>query len=107
MLRVTLIGLVPMGLVFIQPDIGTTIVLVAIVVGILVVAGTRAKHLAILALASIVLLFGAFQLERDQGLPVDRLARSSIQSKDTRAPTTTVTRRRSRSARAAWSGRGT
>jgi rod shape determining protein RodA len=61
-LRVTMIAMVPMGLVFIQPDIGTTIVLVAIVVGILVVAGTRPKHLAILAVASIVLLAGAFQL---------------------------------------------
>ncbi|MDT7616347.1 MAG: rod shape determining protein RodA, partial [Pseudonocardiales bacterium] len=61
-LRVTLIGAVPMGLVFVQPDIGTTIVLVAIVVGILVVAGTRPRHLATLALASIVLLFGAFQM---------------------------------------------
>ena len=36
-----------MGLVFIQPDIGTTIVLVAILVGILVVAGTRPRHLAV------------------------------------------------------------
>jgi rod shape determining protein RodA len=61
-LRVTMIAAVPTGLVFIQPDIGTTIVLVAIVVGILVVAGTRPKHLATLALASLVLLFGAFQL---------------------------------------------
>ena len=32
-------------------DIGTTIVLVAIVVGILVVAGTRPRHLVALALA--------------------------------------------------------
>jgi rod shape determining protein RodA len=61
-LRVTMIAMVPLGLVFIQPDIGTTIVLVAIVVGVLVVAGTRPKHLATLALAAVVLLFGAFQL---------------------------------------------
>jgi rod shape determining protein RodA len=72
-LRVTLIGLVPMGLVFIQPDIGTTIVLVAIVVGILVVAGTRPKHLAILALASIVLLFGAFQMGIIKDYQLERL----------------------------------
>ena len=38
-------AIVPMILVFIQPDIGTTIVLVAILVGILVVAGARARHL--------------------------------------------------------------
>jgi rod shape determining protein RodA len=73
-LRVTLIGAVPMGLVFIQPDIGTTIVLVAIVVGILVVAGTRPRHLATLALASLVLLFGAFQLNVIKGYQLDRLS---------------------------------
>ncbi len=50
-LRVCIVSAVPMLLVFIQPDIGTTIVLVAIVVGILVVAGTRLRHLVALALA--------------------------------------------------------
>ena len=81
-LRVTLIGLVPMGLVFIQPDIGTTIVLVAIVVGILVVAGTRAKHLAILALASIVLLFGAFQTGIIKDYQLQRLWAFNDSNKD-------------------------
>ena len=73
-LRVTMISMVPLGLVLIQPDIGTTIVLVAIVVGILVVAGTRARHLATLALASIVLLFGAFQLNVIKGYQLDRIS---------------------------------
>ncbi|MDP9326860.1 MAG: rod shape-determining protein RodA [Actinomycetota bacterium] len=72
-LRVTMIAAVPMGLVFIQPDIGTTIVLVAILVGTLVVAGTRPRHLATLALASIVLLFGAFQLNVIKGYQLDRI----------------------------------
>ena len=81
-LRVTLIGLVPMGLVFIQPDIGTTIVLVAIVVGILVVAGTRPKHLAILALASIVLLFGAFQMGIIKDYQLQRLWAFNDSNKD-------------------------
>jgi rod shape determining protein RodA len=81
-LRVTLIGMVPMGLVFIQPDIGTTIVLVAIVVGILVVAGTRPKHLAILALASIVLLFGAFQMGIIKDYQLQRLWAFNDSNKD-------------------------
>ncbi len=72
-LRVTMISLVPLGLVFIQPDIGTTIVLVAIVVGILVVAGTRPRHLATLALASLVLLVGAFQLNVIKDYQLERL----------------------------------
>jgi rod shape determining protein RodA len=61
-LRVCIVSAIPMILVFIQPDIGTTIVLVAIVVGILVVAGTRVRHLLALALTSIVLVALAFQL---------------------------------------------
>ncbi len=60
--RVTMMAALPMFLVFIQPDIGTTIVLVAILGGILVVAGTKPRHLAALALTAAVLIFGAFQL---------------------------------------------
>jgi rod shape determining protein RodA len=72
-LRVTMIAAVPMGLVFIQPDIGTTIVLVAIVGGVLVVAGTRPKHLAVLAVTALILLFGAFQLNVIKGYQLDRI----------------------------------
>ena len=39
--RATVVAGVPMALVFLQPDIGTSIVLAAILVGILVVAGAR------------------------------------------------------------------
>jgi rod shape determining protein RodA len=62
LIRVCGVAIVPMLLVFIQPDIGTTIVLAAIVVGILVVAGTRPRHLLALALTAIVMIALAFQL---------------------------------------------
>ncbi|MGZ6546121.1 MAG: rod shape-determining protein RodA [Actinomycetota bacterium] len=62
LIRVCGVAIVPMFLVFIQPDIGTTIVLAAIVVGILVVAGTRTRHLLALALTAIVMIALAFQL---------------------------------------------
>ncbi len=51
----------PMGLVFLQPDVGTTMVFAAILVGLLLVAGARARHLAILALAAAIAVAGAFQ----------------------------------------------
>jgi rod shape determining protein RodA len=60
--RATGIAAVFALLVFLQPDLGTSIVLAAILLGILVVAGARARHLAILALCGAVLMFGAFQL---------------------------------------------
>ncbi len=72
-LRVCIVSVIPMMLVFIQPDIGTTIVLVAIVVGILVVAGTRSRHLLALALTAIVLIALAFQLGAIQSYQIQRL----------------------------------
>ena len=61
-LRVCAIAAIPTGLVFLQPDIGTTIVLVAILGGMLVVAGTRLRQLAALAIGIIIVLALAFQL---------------------------------------------
>ncbi len=71
--RATAIAAVPGLLVFLQPDLGTSIVLAAILVGILVVAGARARHLAILALTACVLMFGAFQLGVVKDYQVARL----------------------------------
>jgi rod shape determining protein RodA len=71
--RATAIAAVPGLLVFLQPDLGTSIVLAAILVGVLVVAGARARHLAILALTALVLVFGAFQLGVVKDYQVARL----------------------------------
>jgi rod shape determining protein RodA len=71
--RATAIAAVPGILVFLQPDLGTSIVLVAILVGVLVVAGARARHLAILALTAAVLIFGAFQMGLVKDYQVARL----------------------------------
>jgi len=72
-LRATVLAVIPMVLVFIQPDVGTTIVLAAILVGVLFVAGAKPKQLAVLALSAIVLLFGAFQLGVVKDYQVERL----------------------------------
>ncbi len=61
-LRATGVAALPMLLVFLQPDVGTTIVLAAILVGTLVVAGARGRHLGALALSAVVLIALAFQL---------------------------------------------
>ena len=72
-IRATAIAALPMLLVFVQPDIGTTIVLAAVLVAMLVVGGARARHLGFLALAAIVLLVGAFQMGLVKSYQVDRL----------------------------------
>jgi rod shape determining protein RodA len=73
LLRVCVVAAIPMVLVLIQPDIGTTIVLAAIVVGILVVAGTRLRQLLALALTAIVLIALAFQLHVIRDYQIARL----------------------------------
>ncbi len=71
--RATAIAALPMALVFIQPDIGTTMVLAAVLVGVLVVAGARMRHLGILALTAVLLIFGAFQLHIVKDYQIQRL----------------------------------
>ena len=61
-IRIAAIAVFPIALVFFQPDVGTAIVLTAVLVGILIVAGTKARYLAVLALTAFVLVFGAFHL---------------------------------------------
>jgi rod shape determining protein RodA len=72
-IRACVVAAVPMVLVFIQPDIGTSIVLVAIVVGILVVAGTRVWHLSALAGTAVVVILLAFQMGVIKDYQLDRL----------------------------------
>ena len=51
---------VPAFLLFLQPDLGSSIVFAAILVGMLVVAGARARYLAVLGLAAVVLIVAGF-----------------------------------------------
>jgi rod shape determining protein RodA len=73
LVRVLAVAAVPLVLVFIQPDIGTSIVLAAIVVGMLIVAGTRLKHLLVLTATGLVLIGLAFQLGVIQDFQRERL----------------------------------
>jgi rod shape determining protein RodA len=78
-MKATAVAAVPMVLVFIQPDIGTTIILSFILVALLVVAGTKVRYLAVLALAATIGIFGAFQLHIVKDYQVARLT-SFLQS---------------------------
>jgi rod shape determining protein RodA len=73
MIRLCGVALVPLTLVFIQPDIGTTIVMVAITAGMFLVAGVRGRHLAALVVICLVLIAAAFQLGVVKEYQLDRL----------------------------------
>ncbi len=72
-IRAVLIAAIPIALVFVQPDLGTSIVLAAILVALLVIAGARARHLVILALIAIVGVVGALQLGVIKDFQLQRL----------------------------------
>ncbi len=64
----------PMALVMLQPDLGTTLVLVALVLGVLTVAGTSARWLVGLLAAGVVVCLAAVQLGVLSQYQVDRFA---------------------------------
>lgn len=66
------LGGLPIGLVMLQPDLGTALVMVAITMGVLLVAGIRRRHVVVLTLLgalSAVVVFqsdGLAQYQRDR-----------------------------------------
>ncbi len=85
LVRALVIAGIPMALVFIQPDIGTTIILTTIAVTELVVAGTRARYLVVLTLVATVAIVGAFQLHIIKQYQLQRLTGFMDQSANTQA----------------------
>ncbi|HEV3354398.1 MAG TPA: rod shape-determining protein RodA [Acidimicrobiales bacterium] len=71
----TVLGLAgaPMALIYLQPDLGTDLVFAAILIGVLVVAGARPRHIAALCLIAIVGMVAVVQLGVLKQYQVDRL----------------------------------
>lgn len=67
------IAAAPMVLIFLQPDIGTTMVFAATLIGLLVVAGARARYIAVLVLTAIFLGIVAFNIGIVKDYQIDRL----------------------------------
>ena len=56
-------GRLPMGLIMLQPDLGTALVFICISAAMFCVAGVRGRYLAILALVAIIGVVGILQFE--------------------------------------------
>jgi rod shape determining protein RodA len=71
----TVLGLagVPMMLVYLQPDLGTDLVFAAILFGVLVVAGARPRHIAVLSGVAVVGIVAVVQLGVLKQYQLDRL----------------------------------
>jgi rod shape determining protein RodA len=72
-IRLCAIAVVPLVLVFTQPDIGTSIVIVAIVAALFLVAGVSGRQLAALTVICLVLIAAAFQLGVVRDYQLDRI----------------------------------
>lgn len=67
------VALVPLGLVQLQPDLGTNMVLLCIVIGLLGVAGVKGRYLLILALLGITGIYTVVNLGILKQYQLDRL----------------------------------
>ena len=67
------IAAVPSALLLLQPDMGSMLVLIAIFLGVVVVAGARFRHLAALAAVGVLAVVAMFQLDMVDSYQRDRL----------------------------------
>ena len=77
------IAAAPMVLVYLQPDLGTALVFVAILMGMLLVAGAKVKHLAALTLIGVVAVVAVIQVGVLKQYQLDRLGAFIQPDKDT------------------------
>jgi rod shape determining protein RodA len=73
---------VPTGLVLLQPDLGTTLVLAFLAAGVVAVAGARGRHLALLALLGVLGVVGVLRAGVLAPYQVERLTGFLHQSTD-------------------------
>ena len=81
------LAVVPIGLVMLQPDFGTAMVLGLVVITLLAVAGASLKHLLVLALLAVSFVAAVVNVGVLQKYQVDRLTSFVSQGDDTRNTT--------------------
>jgi rod shape determining protein RodA len=67
------LALVPIGLVQLQPDLGTNMVLICVVLALLAVAGVRGRYLLVLGLLGITLIYAVISVGVLKQYQLDRL----------------------------------
>jgi rod shape determining protein RodA len=67
------IAAAPMALIYLEPDLGITLCIFVIMVGMLLVGGARLRQMAVLAFGSVVAVFGALGLHLLKSYQLSRL----------------------------------
>jgi rod shape determining protein RodA len=81
------LALVPLGLVMLQPDLGTTMVLGLIVIALLAVAGAKLRHLVVLTLLGLTFVVAVVNVGMLKQYQLDRLTSFVNQGGDRRNTT--------------------
>ena len=79
------LALVPLGLVQLQPDLGTNMVLICVVLGLLAVGGVKGRYLGVVALLAHHRRLRGDQPRDPEAVP-DRPADDSVRERDGEAP---------------------
>jgi rod shape determining protein RodA len=73
LVTVLVVASVPVALIYRQPDLGTDLVFIAILMAVLLVAGARPRHITVLTLLGIIGVVAVFQLGVLKQYQIDRL----------------------------------
>jgi rod shape determining protein RodA len=87
LLTILLVAAVPMGLIMLQPDIGTDLVFACILAGALLVGGAKPRHLAVLAIVAALGVVGIIKAGVMQQYQVNRLTAFLDQQHDAKQST--------------------
>ncbi|HEY6747618.1 MAG TPA: FtsW/RodA/SpoVE family cell cycle protein, partial [Mycobacteriales bacterium] len=85
---------VPLGLVMLQPDLGTAMVFVFTVLGVLLLAGAPARWLGGLILAGVLVIYGAISLGVLKDYQLERFKAFTNQDQDTLGAAYNITQAR-------------
>jgi rod shape determining protein RodA len=73
LVKTLIVGVIPVGLVLLQPDLGTAMVMVVVLISVLCVAGTRGRYLVLMALFGFVSVIGVLQIGVLKQYQINRL----------------------------------
>ncbi len=104
--KTLVIAAVPIGLVLLQPDLGTAMVLCAILIGMLSVAGTKGRYLLVMMLFAVVGVVGVLQLGVLKEYQVERLTGFINPSHDTQGITYNLDQSKTTIGNGGFSGKG-
>ena len=101
-----ILAAIPMALIMLQPDLGTDLVFLAILFAMLVAAGIKGRHLAVLVMLGVALVVVVIHLGVLQRYQVDRLTAFLDPTSDTQSTATTSPSRRSAIGNGGLTGKG-